>query len=344
MKPEYTAKMLSYQDEAHQKLLKDKCVLDAWQFLHSSLVYLRYALITEQLYKDAGKKAVADSNGNPTSNRVEIMGFGYETNYILNKFSMEWIVHISNAMDCLLQYVNASLNLGLKVKNVYFDAVIKQLNSKNFQQIVSALNNMYREKHNEYIRAAYNYSKHTGNIFGCSNLLEHQNGRYKITFPEFRYRGEDYDSTEIDSLIGNYENFIGEYIDVLDVVDAQLKVSSPVNNRLHITELIVDGHSMGKKIDITDITLSIQSAVDGVHIARCWIDNPSFSLTQEVQIFPVHHKIYGQHMGFIKKIEIVQNGSKLGYLELKSDTNTNKAMLDTSVLSYHKYNFVKAVT
>ena len=36
----------------------EKCVLDAYQFLYSSQLYLNYALITAKLYSDIGKKTI----------------------------------------------------------------------------------------------------------------------------------------------------------------------------------------------------------------------------------------------------------------------------------------------
>ena len=40
-------------------------------------------------------------------------------------------------------------------------------------------------------------------------------------------------------MIGNYENFIGLYIDVMESVDFELKNSEPVCNRYHVGKMIV---------------------------------------------------------------------------------------------------------
>lgn len=49
MKKEYTEKMNSYQDDEYEKFLKDKCVLDAKQYLHSSMLYLHYGITSIKL-------------------------------------------------------------------------------------------------------------------------------------------------------------------------------------------------------------------------------------------------------------------------------------------------------
>ena len=56
MKQEYTDKMKYYQGKEYENFLREKCVLDARQFLYSSQLYLNYAIITAKLYEDIGKK------------------------------------------------------------------------------------------------------------------------------------------------------------------------------------------------------------------------------------------------------------------------------------------------
>lgn len=56
MKQEYTDKMKYYQGKEYENFLREKCVLDARQFLYSSQLYLNYAIITAKLYEDIGEK------------------------------------------------------------------------------------------------------------------------------------------------------------------------------------------------------------------------------------------------------------------------------------------------
>lgn len=64
MKQEYIDKMNYYQGKEYENFLREKCVLDARQFLFSSQLYLNYASITEKLYEDIGKKNISESEKN----------------------------------------------------------------------------------------------------------------------------------------------------------------------------------------------------------------------------------------------------------------------------------------
>lgn len=128
MKQECTEKLKKYQDKDYELFLKEKGVLDARQFLHASLLYLNYAIITEKLYSDIGKKNIEEGGKeNPFYNSVEILGWHYNAHTILNKLTLEWTSHISNALDCILQYVNSALNLGIEHRKVGITSVTKKL-------------------------------------------------------------------------------------------------------------------------------------------------------------------------------------------------------------------------
>ncbi len=66
---------------------------------------------------------------------------------------------------------------------------------------------------------------------------------------------------------------------------------------------------------------------------RYWIVNPQFNINNDVEIMPPHSKTIGQHLGGIKTIEVINDGSKIG--ELRTDLSK----IDTSVLAYHKYKY-----
>ena len=79
--------------------MREKCVLDARQFLYSSQLYLNYAIITAKLYEDIGKKNISEGEKNPFYNSVEVLGWNYNAHTILNKLTLEWVSHISNSLD-----------------------------------------------------------------------------------------------------------------------------------------------------------------------------------------------------------------------------------------------------
>ena len=99
MKQEYTDKMKYYQGKEYENFLREKCVLDARQFLYSSQLYLNYAIITAKLYEDIGKKNISEGEKNPFYNSVEVLGWNYNAHTILNKLTLEWVSHISNSLD-----------------------------------------------------------------------------------------------------------------------------------------------------------------------------------------------------------------------------------------------------
>ena len=61
MLSDYTDRINKYQKQEYEAFLKQKKVLDAWQFLHSSLLYFNYALITQRLFEDASAKCTEES-------------------------------------------------------------------------------------------------------------------------------------------------------------------------------------------------------------------------------------------------------------------------------------------
>ena len=60
MLSDYTDRINKYQKQEYEAFLKQKKVLDAWQFLHSSLLYFNYALITQRLFEDASAKCTEE--------------------------------------------------------------------------------------------------------------------------------------------------------------------------------------------------------------------------------------------------------------------------------------------
>lgn len=335
MKQEYTDKMRTYQESEYENFLKEKCVLDARQFLNSSLLYLNYALITAKLYEDIGKKNITESNQNPMHNTVEVLGWNYDAHRFLNKLTLEWISHIGNSLDCLLQYVNSALNLGLQVGGVTKDRVIKELS--NNVCVKNAIEALWTDDTINYIRSVYNFSKHTLVLYGGSSFLDVVNGQRDIHIPDFKYRKKVYNSRTTSELIDYYEKFIEKYIDVMNVVDSYLRNSSKILNRFYIGKIIIDESVLGEGENISDIILHAEFETDGEHIKRYWIEDPSFDTSKIIEIMPPHSKTIGQHLGVIAKIEVIEHGNKIGELQV------DLSKIDTSVLSYHKYKFVTMV-
>ena len=73
MLSDYTDKINEYQKPEYEEFLKQKDVLDSWQFLHSSLLYFNYALISQKLFENAAAKCAEESR-NPLYNNIEVLG------------------------------------------------------------------------------------------------------------------------------------------------------------------------------------------------------------------------------------------------------------------------------
>lgn len=331
MKQEYTDKMKSYQKPEYESFLKEKCVLDAWQFLHSSMLYLNYALITAKLYEDIGKKNITESNKNPMYNSVEVLGYPYDAHILLNKLTLEWTSHISNSLDCLLQYINSALCLRLQHKNVDIHKITAQL--YNYASIENAVNSLWNDDIVNYIRSVYNFSKHTLNLYGGSSFMDTINGQKDIHIPKFKFKNIIYESKTTNELIAYYETFIGKYISIIDNIDIVLHNTQPISNRFHICQVIIDNTPSGTNENNFDIVLNAEFDADGQHIKRCWIENSQFNLNNDIEIMPPHSKNIGQHLGGIKTIEVIDAGNKIGEL------HTDLSKVDRSVLAYYKYQY-----
>lgn len=331
LKQEYTDKLKKYQDKEYELFLKEKCVLDSRQFLHASLLYLNYAIITEKLYSDIGKKNIEDGGKeNPFYNSVEILGWHYNAHTILNKLTLEWISHISNALDCVLQYVNSALHLEIVHKKVGINSILNKIES--CQTVHSAINDLWNDENVNYIRSVYNYSKHTMGLYGGSSFLDSITGQRDVRIPDFKYRGTVYETKTTSELMGDYESFIEKYITVLDSINDVLRKNSSIPQRYHIGQVVISGHIFGNKQSDSDITLYAEFADDGEHIKTYWIENMGIG---DVEIMMLHSKTTGQHFGGIPEIAVFENGQKIG--KLSSDITK----LENSTLQYFKYHFEK---
>ena len=260
------------------------------------------------------------------------MGWNYNAHTILNKLTLEWVSHISNSLDCLLQYINASLNLGLKQKAVTEGNMHRKL--EKMPQINSYVEKLWENEIVCYIRSVYNYGKHTLDLYGGSSFEDVISGQRDIRIPDFKYRGNIYKSKSTSELIGYYENFIGLYIDVMESVDFVLKNSEPVCNRYHVGKMVVDGHAMGECENKQDIVLYAEFDSDGIHIKKYWVEDIKFENDSDIEIMLSPSKTIGQHFDGITSIEVIINKDKVGELHMDSDC------LENSILRYHKYKYV----
>ena len=329
MKQEYTDKMKAYQQPEYEAFLKEKCVLDAKQFLQASLIYLYYALATAKLFDDVGKKNIEESNKDPFYNVVEILGWHYDAHKLLNILPVEWVSHISNSLDCLLQYINAALHLKLPIKSVSEKRLIDKLPS--FQSVKNATESLWNDETVNYIRSVYNFSKHTLDLYGGSSLLDALNGKRDIHIPDFKYRNTVYKGKSTGELIDYYETFIGKYIDLIDAVDLALRNSLPIISRYHITKMIIDGNSLGEVTDDTDLALYVEHNKGGKNTTRFWVGDLHLTSGQTVEIMPPSISRSGQYLEYIGKYEVVKGGTTIGELT----TVSNK--IDSSVLLYNEY-------
>lgn len=334
MKQEYTDKMNYYQSKDYESLLKSKNILDAKQFLHTSMLYLNYAIITAKLYQDAGEKTISENPDNPFYNSVNILGWNYNAHTFLNKCAFEWFSHISNSLDCLLQYINSALNLGLPTKSVGYKNIIGKI--RNIRNVEAVINNLWADQTVIHIQSICNYCKHTLELYGSSSFTDILGKQRDIRIPAFRYRGNMYPEKAVSSFLNFYEDFIGLYLDILDCIDLIVKQSAPVPNRYYIDAVKIGDHLLGERSLPQSIILYANFKEDGEHIEKYWIENPPFSLTGEIEIMQSRRKNIGQHLGKIDIIEVKNINQTIGYLKLQST-------VDNSILEYHKYSFISNI-
>lgn len=351
MKQEYTDRMSAYLTQEFQKFLKEKNVLDAYQFLHSSSLYLNYALISEQMYHDVVSQNFSQNDGNPFDYTVTVLGFDYNVYKLLNKLTLEWVSHVSNAVDMLLQYINSALHLRLAYADVKISSVSNAIQSH--QMLLHAFNSLIHDDAVAYIRAVYNYSKHTLNLYGGSDFFATLNGDRYINIPEFRYRGKEYPSRCISTLFDGYESFVEKYLAVLDCIENLLNNTPPVPNRYHIGNIVVDGTVYNATDILFDSDISLYDEIDPIShlVTKVWVENISLSTGEHIEIFPANQKRTGQSIKYIDSIDVLSGDKKVGTLKLcstdvhkpkkqsKKKLTKTQPVFETSVLSYHCYSF-----
>lgn len=329
MLSDYTDRINKYQNQEYEAFLKQKKVLDAWQFLHSSLLYFNYALITQRLFEDASAKCTEESR-NPLYNNIQVLGWNYPANVLLNKFALEWITHISNSIDCILQYTNAALNMGISHGKVSKNSVLGMLG--NDHPIKNAIKSLYDDEAVKYIKSLNNYSKHTEDLFGGFFFPDLMQSKRNIHFPSFRFNGDLFESRTIVGLFDHYEEVIKKYLSLLDSIDAALKESLPIPNRFYIGGYIIDGQVTAEAQATSDLVVNVQLGNGQNKAIRYWIENCTFSSDSPVEIMPYHTKNTGTHFEHIDEIEVFNHGAFSGKLVIIQTS-------DRSVLAFHKYNY-----
>ena len=329
MLSDYTDRINKYQKQEYEAFLKQKKVLDAWQFLHSSLLYFNYALITQRLFEDASAKCTEESR-NPLYNNIQVLGWNYPANVLLNKFALEWITHISNSIDCILQYTNAALNLGLEHKSVSQRNILDK--TVDHHQVQRAIKELFGDETVKYIKSLNNYSKHTEDLFGGFYFPDLMQSKRNIRFPDFRFNGNIFEARTIVGLFDHYEEIIKKYIGLLDFIDTALKESLPIPNRFYIGGYIIDGQVTAEAKETSDLVVNVQ--LDNAHhkAIRYWMENCAFSSDSPVEIMPYHTKNIGTHFERIDEIEVFNQGAFSGTLVVCQKS-------DRSVLAFHKYNY-----
>jgi len=325
MKQEYTDRMKEYQQDTQQQLLKSKNVLDAWQYLYSSILHLNYAVITAKLYEDVGKENIRESNQSPFYNGVKILNWNYNAHTFLNKLAAEWVSHISNVLDCLLQYINASLNLGITVNSVGAKSIASKITES---ALLNKCNDLWKDDKVMHILSINNYSKHTLTFYGNSSFTDVINEQRDIKIPSFRYRSHEYSEISVNELMDGYEEFIGKYLDVLDAINDIVSNSAPVSNRYYVDGVRIDGKLLG-----TDnaLVLLMDFQEDGIHVKNYRFEDVSFAMNGTVEIMLNRSKNTGQHLGYIQTIQVYKEGIHVANLDMVSPP-------ENSTLTYCKYN------
>lgn len=347
MKQEYTDKMRYFQEDEYEAFLKEKCVLDAKQYLISSMMHLNYALITAKLYYDVGKRNIEESSKNQFYNIVEVLDWNYDVCILLNKLTFEWISHISNSLDCFLQYLNAALHLELSPQSVGEGEVLAKLQKKklSLSTVKTAMVNLWEDDTVKYICEVNNFTKHTCALFGSSSFLDVMiYEKRDIIIPAFKFRGVVYNQKKASDLFNYYETFLGKYIKLIDEVNSVVTNAPPISNRYHITKMMISGNPLGEKKDSTDLVINAEWETDGIHIKRYWLENFSPVTQGYNEIMYLSKNPSRQYLDFIHQIDIVKDGNKIGELkavvenEFKQKSKQHEQG-ETSVLAYIKYRY-----
>ena len=249
---------------------------------------------------------------------------------LLNKFALEWIMHISNSLDCILQYTNAALNLGLEHKSVSQKSVLGKTIDK--YQVQRAIKELFGDEVVKYIKSLNNYSKHTEDLFGGFYFPDLMQSKRNIRFPDFRFNGNLFEARTIVGLFDHYEEIIKKYLGLLDSIDAALKGSLPIPNRYYIGGYIIDGQVTTEAQETSDLVVNVQLDNAQNKAIRYWIENCTFPTDSPVEIMPYHTKNTGTHFEHIDEIEVFNHGTFSGKLVICSTP-------DRSVLAFHKYNY-----
>lgn len=334
MEKEYENRIEFYKSKDFKNFLSEKNVLDSWQYLRHSMLCLNYALLTQKMYSDASNQARDEGTKRIFHKVIDIMNSPYEDQKILNKFMLEWFCHISNSMDCLLQYINAALVLGVEIRCVCEKSVSEKL--EEYSAIKSSFESFWFNPMTKHIRAIYNYSKHTMELYGnldYDSLIA--NGQHDIVIPTFIYKKKKFEAKSTDEFFAYYEEFLQLYASLLDCIYEHLRNVSPVQNRWFFKALNVnESEDYDAMNEPNGITLFVRTKPDSDIIQNYYVKDPPFINKKVVEVMPPIHKHQGQYPIKIKTIDILCSETKIGYMELSPES------YDNSALSYHKYDII----
>lgn len=326
-----------YQSEEFGRLLMEKNVFDARQFLTSSFLYFHYALDTYKLYEYVSKFSFG-SDGLFIKN-FDFCGGTFNVNELLNKFVLEWVSHICNSTDCLAQFINAALCLGLENGNVYCGTVFKRIRDHDrYHAIFQELEPLSRDDTLKHIRAICNCNKHSLNLYGGSDFYGACfNKSRDIIIPAFRHKGNEYGKIGFSALAASFDTFTDRFINVVEATRQYVSAEPAREHRWYCSQLLIDGMQVGESFGDNSVLLNISTKkVDDVPlVSGLWIDDPPFILTEPIEImFFDKEKKYGQYLHHVDQIDLFYSGQKKGSLKRV------RIKHESSVLAYQKYEFV----
>lgn len=169
-------------------------------------------------------------------------------------------------------------------------------------------------------------------MFGGFYFPDLMQSKRNINFPDFRFNGFLFKSKTIKDLFNHYEDIIKEYLGLLDFIDATLKETLPIPNRLYIGGFIIEGKVTAEAQTTSDLVVNVQLNEGQTKAIRYWIDDLTFSSDSPIEIMPYHTKNIGTHFEHMNEIEVFNHGVFSGKLVICQTP-------DRSVLAFHKYDF-----
>ncbi|MBR3614170.1 MAG: hypothetical protein IKL55_03220 [Clostridia bacterium] len=323
-----------------KKILIDKKVIDAWQFIEVTCENLRFANTSAELIKNYYDKLNVYKNEffeqklSNSLNRtiaitaedeifmpINILGVKYDSGWMIKKWVRDFFQYAMSFFDSLGQVINSCFCLNMEGQYFFniVEKIVKEHKKGNYINTGNVLNCISNHKTFLYVKSFNDRSKHikSPDVDFKWNIISDE---FEGNIDEFSQKGQKYDEIAdfIKETTDIYSFLEKLYLDLEDAIMNDLQVMSPIENRIDQVCAYIQ------------CTKDIRSRGGVFYIE---VENDITELAEEIEVI-LCDKVNLKYQNVMNDVLLVQNkkGMWLGKYEIE-----NIQDLESDIKKYIKF-------